>query len=297
VVVLDDLSTGHRESVPAGAELAHFDLGDTERLKELLNRRRFDALFHFAARAVVGDSMRDPADYFLNNVTKPLAMLDCLRNAGVKKCIFSSSAATYGNPVKVPIAEDHPQLPVNPYGETKLMFERVLQWYAVAYGFSSVAFRYFNAAGGAGDLGELHDRESHVIPLMLQTISGRRAVFEMYGDDYDTPDGSCVRDYVHVLDIALAHLLGLAKLEEPGFRAYNIGTSTPCSVLELACIVEETTGKKLNLRHGARRAGDPAVLYATNQKLRDELGWSPKHSELRNIVRTAWEWEQGQAGR
>jgi UDP-glucose 4-epimerase len=262
-----------------------------------LQSQRFDAVFHFAARAVVGDSMRDPADYFLNNVTKPLAMLDCLRNAGVRKFIFSSSAATYGNPVKVPIAEDHPQLPVNPYGETKLMVERILHWYAVAYGFSSVAFRYFNAAGGAGELGELHDRESHVIPLMLQTISGRRAVFEMYGDDYDTPDGSCVRDYVHVLDIAQAHLLGLAKLEDPGFRAYNIGTATPCSVLELARIVEEVTGLKLNLRQAARRAGDPAVLCATNEKLRNELGWTPQHSDLRNIVRTAWAWEQKQAER
>src|SRR5262249_4124516 len=167
-----------------------FDLGDIPRLSEMLRTHRFDAVFHFAARAVVGDSMRDPADYFLQNVTKPLAMLDCLRNAGVKKAVFSSSAATYGNPVKVPISEDHPQIPVNPYGETKLIFERILHWYAVAYGFSSVAFRYFNAAGGAGELGELHDRESHVIPLMLQTISGRRAVFEMYGDEYDTPDGS-----------------------------------------------------------------------------------------------------------
>ena len=291
VTIIDDLSTGHRQSVPDGAEFLQLDIGDAPRLTDLLRDHHFDAVFHFAAHALVADSMREPAEYFLHNVSKPLSMLECLRQAGVRKFVFSSSAATYGIPNQVPIPENHPQLPVNAYGETKLAFERILHWYGVAYGFSSVAFRYFNAAGATEDRGELHDRETHVVPLLLQTASGRRPHFDILGTDYDTPDGTCVRDFVHILDIAQAHLLGLNKLDLPGFRAYNIATSTPCSVLELSKIVEEVTGRKLNIRRSERRPGDPAALYADERRVRHELGWNPKHSDLRNIVRTAWEWE------
>lgn len=294
VTIIDDLSTGHRESVPPGADFHQFDIADAGRLTSLLAVRHIDVVFHFAARALVGESMHDPAGYYLSNVAKPLTMLECLRNAGVRKFVLSSTAATYGNPTQVPIPEDHQQLPVNPYGETKLALERVLQWYAHAYGFSCVAFRYFNAAGAAESFGEWHDHETHAIPLLLQTASGRRPHFEIFGADYETPDGTCVRDFVHVLDIAQAHLLGVNRLDTPGFRAYNIATATPCSILELSRLVEEVTGRKLNIRHSARRPGDPAILYATNQRLREELGWTPKHSDLRNIIRTAWEWEQKQ---
>lgn len=294
VTIVDNLSTGHRKSVPAGARFYECDIGDSARLNEVISEHGCDAVFHFAARALVSESMLDPGLYYRENVSKALTMLDCVRQAGVRKFVFSSTAATYGNPLQNPISEDHPQQPVNAYGASKLSFEHILHWYAHAYGFSAVVFRYFNAAGATSTLGEWHDLETHAVPLLLQTASGRRAQFDIYGTDYDTPDGSCVRDFVHVLDIAQAHLLALKKLEEPGFHAYNIGSSNPCSVSELCRIVEEVTGSKLNVRHAPRRTGDPAILCASARRLHDELGWTPCHSDLHNIIETAWEWEQRQ---
>ena len=296
VTIVDDLSTGFRDAVPAGAELRTVDMGDSPRFSEVLRERRPDVVFHFAAKALIGESVKNPTMFFETNVVKSFSMIEDLRAAGITKFVFSSTAATYGNPTQVPIPEDHPKNPCNSYGESKLAFERILQWYATAYGWSAVAFRYFNACGAADSLGERHDPETHLIPLLLQTASGRRSVFQVYGTDYPTPDGSCLRDYVHVLDIADAHLLALQKLHEPGFRVYNIGTGTSYSVLEICRLAEEVTGRKLNIQHGERRAGDPAVLCASPERIMSDFGWKPKHSDLRHIMNTAWQWEQQQAG-
>jgi UDP-glucose 4-epimerase len=205
--------------------------------------------------------------------------------------VFSSTAAVYGNPTVVPIPEDHPKNPVNSYGESKLAYEQLLRWYARAYGWSVIAFRYFNACGATADRGELHQPETHIIPLLLQTVSGERSEFTVYGTDYETPDGSCLRDYVHVLDIAEAHYLALKMMRQACFEAYNIGTGTSYSVLQMCRTVEEITGRKPNVRFGDRRPGDPAVLCASAQKIQTQLGWAARHSDLHQIVRSAWEWE------
>jgi UDP-glucose 4-epimerase len=292
VVVIDDLSTGHRQAVPPRASFHCMDVGDRAAVASLLAQRHIDVVFHFAAKALIPESVSNPGMFFDSNVASGIAFLETLRKAGIRKFVFSSSAAVYGLPRVVPIPEDQVREPVNSYGETKLMLERVLHWYAVSYGWSVVAFRYFNACGATASLGELHGPETHVLPLLLQTASGRRSSFEIYGADYPTPDGSCLRDFVHVLDIAEAHLLALRVLNGPGFCAYNIGTGISRSVKELCSVVEQVTGKKLNIRIGPPRPGDPPVLCASPQKLKAELGWAPRHSGLREIVLSAWEWEQ-----
>lgn len=291
VVIVDDLSAGHRESLPPNAAFCQINLGDAAAMKQLLAQHEVDAVFHFAAKALVGESMTNPAIYFKTNVVEALTMLECLREAGVKKFVFSSTAATYGNPTVVPIPEDCPKAPVNSYGESKLAFEQILRWYATAYGFSVVAFRYFNACGATETQGELHQPETHLIPLLMQTASGRRAEFNVYGTNYDTPDGSCLRDYVHILDIADAHLLALKRMDQPGFKVFNIGTGKAYSVLEVCRMVEEVTGKKLNIKYAARRKGDPAVLCAAVDRIHHEFGWKASHSDLRSIVESAWRWE------
>jgi UDP-glucose 4-epimerase len=292
VVAVDDLSTGHRESLPKGVQFYSINLGDAAALNKILGEHKIDAVFHFAAKALVGESMAKPALYFRTNVADALTMLECLRAAGVKKFVFSSTAAVYGNPATSPILEDIPKSPVNPYGESKLAFERILQWYASAYAFSAVAFRYFNACGATETHGELHDPETHIVPLLMQAASGRRKEFNVYGTDYDTPDGSCLRDYVHILDIADAHLLALQRMSQPGFSVFNIGTGTPYSVIEVCRVAEEVTGKQLNLKHAGRRPGDPAVLVASPQHIQKEFGWKASHSDLRSILESAWAWEQ-----
>jgi UDP-glucose 4-epimerase len=219
-------------------------------------------------------------------------MLETLRAARIKRFVFSSSAAVYGNPRTTPIDEDHPKEPVNSYGETKLSLERALYWYANAYGWTVVAFRYFNACGATATVGEDHDPETHIIPLLLQTAVGERPFFEIYGSDYPTPDGTCLRDYVHVLDIAEAHLLALQVKQSPAFLAYNIGTGTSFSVRQICQSVEEELGVKVTLRNGSRRPGDPPVLCANPQRLIQELGWRPRSSDLRTIIRSAWNWKQ-----
>ena len=294
VEVLDDLSSGFAAAVPKGARLNGFDMGDQRKLDVLLGSRGFDAVFHFAARALIPESVVNPAPFFRSNVGAGLTLLEMLRKHGVRKFIFSSSAAVYGSPKEIPIMEDHPTEPLNAYGESKLIFEKILRWYALSYGWSVIAFRYFNACGGAGSWGERHHPETHIIPLLLQVAAGRRKAFEIYGINYPTPDGTCLRDYVHVLDIAEAHIRALQIMDAPGFHVYNIGTGWNYSVREVCRAVEDITQRKVITRRAAPRAGDPAILCACSQKLMNELGWEPKHSDLSAIIRGAWEWEQAQ---
>ncbi len=292
VDVVDDLSAGHAEAVPAGALLHRFDIGNRRALSDLLSGKKFDVVFHFAAKALIPESVRNPGVFFDVNVASGIAMLETLRKHRIGKFIFSSTAAVYGSPLTVPIAEDHPKNPVSSYGESKLMFERILRWYVSAYDWSVVAFRYFNASGGACEWGERHDPETHVIPLLLQTASGRRPNFEIYGTDYATPDGTCLRDYVHVIDIAEAHILAMKKLDAPGFHVYNIGTGTSHSVQEVWQIAQEVAERKIPAQSSARRLGDPAVLRANPTRLKEDLSWKPTYSDLRDIIRGAWEWEK-----
>jgi UDP-glucose 4-epimerase len=268
------------------------DIGNREALDGLLAAAKFDAAFHFAAKALVPESVVNPGIFFDANVASSIAMLEVLREHGVSKFVFSSSAAVYGSPVTIPIPEGHSKEPVNAYGESKLILERILEWYARSYGWSVVAFRYFNASGGSQDWGERHNPETHVIPLLLQTASGRRECFEIYGNDYPTADGTCERDYVHVRDIAEAHILALQTMDRPGFEAYNIGTGKSHSVREVWQLAERITQRRITIRHGRRRLGDPAVLCASPAKLMHELGWKPAHSDLEQIIRGAWQWEQ-----
>jgi UDP-glucose 4-epimerase len=297
VTVVDDLSTGFREAVPGGATFVQLDIDDAVAIRELAARNQFDAVFHFAAKAVVPQSVSNPGVFFQRNVASAVNMLEALRAAGTKNFVFSSSAAIYGAPEAVPIDEDAAKRPVNSYGETKLIFEQILRWYASAYNWSVFAFRYFNAAGATREQGERHEPETHLVPILLQVAAGEREYFEIYGDNYATPDGTCRRDYVHVLDIANAHILALQKMGQPGMRSYNIGTGTTYSVREVHQEVEKVTGRKVPVRVAARRPGDPDVLHASPGRVMKELGWKPEHSSLEEILRSAWEWKQKHAKR
>ena len=290
VTVVDDLSTGHASAVPEGAALHQLDIRDRAALAEVLAADHFDMVFHFAAKALIAESVANPGTFFDSNVASGIALLETVRAAGIRRFVFSSSAAVYGNPLSTPISEDHPKEPMNSYGESKLILERILNWYAISYGWTVVAFRYFNACGATVTIGEDHQPETHIIPLLLQTAGGERDVFEIYGNDYPTPDGTCLRDYVHVRDIAEAHLLALQVQDRPGVSVYNIGTGTSYSVRQVCRVVEQELGREVNLRYGTRRPGDPAILYASPQRLMQELGWKPHFSDLRTIVRSAWEW-------
>lgn len=292
VTVVDDLSTGCREAVAAGAAFFQMDIGDRQAMQSLMSNIRFDAVFHFAAKALIPESVSNPGVFFQSNVAAGITMLEVLRAAGIKNFVFSSSAAVYGTPERVPIDEGDAKRPVTSYGETKLIFERVLEWYARAYGWSVTAFRYFNASGAMAELGERHEPETHIIPLLLEVATGEREAFTIYGDDYETPDGTCLRDYVHVLDIAGAHIRALQKLNDPGMRIYNIGLGTNYSVQEVCKAVAEVTGRRIPVRISSRRDGDPAVLCANPKRIMQELGWRPEHSSLREIVESAWQWQQ-----
>lgn len=294
VEVVDDLSAGHADAVPAEASFHKFDIGNREALSRLLSSKQFDVVFHFAAKALIPESVINPGIFFDVNVARAIVMLETLREHGVRKFVFSSTAAVYGNPQTVAIPEDHPKSPVNSYGESKLMFEQMLRWYASAYDWSVVAFRYFNACGGARCWGERHDPETHIIPLLLQVASGRRDHFEIYGTDYPTPDGTCLRDYVHVIDIAKAHILAMKKMESAGFQPYNIGTGTSHSVQDVCRMAEQVTQKHIRTRNSARRLGDPAILCADPTRLKEDLGWQSEHSDLMEIMAGAWEWEMEQ---
>jgi UDP-glucose-4-epimerase GalE len=291
-VVLDNLSKGHSWAVKWGP-LIKGDIGDYVVIREVLRRFHIDAVIHFAADAYVGESMRDPRRYFLNNVRNTLGLLEAVLDAGVRYFVFSSSCATYGIPVAVPISEKQPQFPVNPYGESKRFVERTLWWYGEAYGLKSVALRYFNAAGAdpEGELGEDHDPETHLIPLVIQAALGIRPQVEIYGTDYPTPDGTAIRDYIHVTDLAEAHVLALRHLMGGGGNAaLNLGTGHGHSIREVIAAVSRRSGRHVPAREAGRRPGDPPVLVADATRARQVLGWQPQHSDLDSIVDTALSW-------
>src|SRR5712671_1474901 len=287
VTVYDNLSEGHRSAVD---ERARFILGRPEETDDILNAvktARPEAILHFAASALVGESMTNPGKYFHNNVANGLKLLEAAVATGVKKFVFSSTCATYGPPDRVPMTEDLPQRPINPYGESKLMFERMLHWFHQLHGLEFVAFRYFNAAGASERFGEHHRVESHLIPNVLKVALGQSTHCEIYGTDYPTPDGTCIRDYIHILDLAQAHILGL----EPGKRGfYNLGNGDGYSVRQVIETCEKVTGKKIPALEKPRRPGDPPKLVASAAKAIRELGWNPKFPKLEDIVRTAWKW-------
>ena len=293
VTVYDNLAAGHRAAVPADS-LVVGDLSDADHLDHVLVERRIEAVIHFAAHAYVGESVTNPAKYYRNNLMNSLTMLDRVRKHGINRFVFSSTCATYGVPQKLPLTEDHPQNPVNPYGNTKLAFEHALADYAPAYGIGYAALRYFNASGAAADgsQGEDHDPETHLIPLVLQVALGQRSHIDVFGTDYPTPDGTCVRDYVHVEDLAEAHVLAVEKLTPGAGLIYNVGTGTGNSVREVIRTCEAVTGKSIAVKEAPRRAGDPPVLVASSDKIRRELGWVPKYPDLRGTVETAWGWHR-----
>jgi UDP-glucose 4-epimerase len=290
-VVLDNLQQGHRSAVLPEAEFILGDISDSGILDIVFSRRHIDIVIHLAALNLVSDSMSDPAAYFRNNVAAGLNLLDAMLAHDVKQIVFSSSAAVYGEPVHTPIEETDPRLPVNSYGETKLMFEKILAWYGRAYGLKHISFRYFNAAGASQRLGEDHRPETHLIPAILLTALNGTTV-KVFGTDYPTRDGSCIRDYVHVRDIARAHVLALGKLDALTGRAYNLGNGDGYSVLEVIAAAERVCGKKLAVDISGRRPGDPAVLLASAAKAKKELGWQPRYSGIEEIINSAWKWMQ-----
>lgn len=297
-VVYDNLSRGHREAVRWG-DLVEGDLADRPRLAAALRETGAGAVMHFAAFAFVGESMRDPGLYFRNNVANTLTLLAAMAEAGVATIVFSSTCATYGDPDRVPIDEDHPQRPVNPYGESKLMIERVLDWHGRLAGLRWAALRYFNAAGAdpGGEIGEAHEPETHLIPLALAAADGGPAL-RIFGTDYDTPDGTAVRDYIHVDDLATAHVLALRHLAAGGASAaVNLGTGRGHSVREVIAAIEAETGRRVRVEEAPRRAGDPPALVADPTRARNLLGWAPACSSLPTIVETAWRWHLRQAQR
>lgn len=294
VIVLDNLSTGSRQLVP-GTPLIEGNLGDAARLDELFSAHPFDAVMHFAAFSQVGESMQHPLKYYGNNLAATVVLLDAMRRHDIKSFIFSSTAAVYGEPTEIPITEAHACRPTNPYGNSKLAVERLLADCAAAHGLRYMALRYFNAAGAdeSGEIGELHDPETHLIPIVLQAAAGRRDHIRLYGSDYPTSDGTCIRDYVHVNDLAQAHLLALEALLDGGPSAvYNLGSSRGYSVREVIATAETITGRKIAVQEAPRRPGDPAVLVAGAEKIKDELGWRPAYENLDAIIRTAWSWHR-----
>ena len=292
-VVLDNLVFGHRAAVDSDVPFYSVNLGNESEVGKILRKEKIDIVMHFAAYAFVGESVTDPLKYYFNNVAATLHLLRCMIGSGVKKFVFSSTCATYGIPDKMPLVESMPQAPINPYGQTKLDVEIALKSFASAYGLSFAAFRYFNAAGAAEDgwIGEQHNPETHLIPLVIDVAMGKRENVQVFGTDYPTPDGTCLRDYVHVDDLSRAHIAVFDKLEKPGTALfYNLGTGTPTSVLEVIHAVEKVTGKKVPYVTSPRRAGDPPALYADSTKAKTELGWEPKYTTIEPIVATAWKW-------
>ncbi|RBY93206.1 UDP-glucose 4-epimerase GalE [Blastococcus sp. TF02A-30] len=286
VTVLDDLSTGHADAVPSGATLAEVSLHDSA---PVLAEVRPDAVLHFAAKSLVGVSQQQPEDYWHTNVGGSLALLEAMRAAGCRRIVFSSTAATYGEPDVVPIREDSPTRPTNTYGASKLAVDHMLTSYAVAHGFAAVSLRYFNVAGAAFGLGERHATETHLIPLALQVAAGQRQSLTVYGRDYPTPDGTCIRDYVHVEDLSDAHLLALPAPADGEHRIYNLGNGRGFSVQEVVDAAREVTGHEIPTVDGDRRPGDPAQLVASSDRIRADLGWTSRHTDLVGIVRDAWE--------
>ena len=292
VVVYDNLSKGHREAVPAEATFVHADVADHVQLDAILQQQRPEAVLHFAAFIEAGESMQVPEKYFRNNSAATLTLLESMVANGIPKLIFSSTAAVYGEPRHIPIEEGDPLVPVNAYGESKLMVERMLEWFGRAHGLRYASLRYFNAAGSDGFSGECHHPESHLVPLVLQAAAGTRDSVSIFGVDYPTPDGTCVRDYIHVTDLAQAHVLALDALSQASPLIYNLGNGKGFSVREVIESARRVTGVNIAVRETSRRPGDSAVLIASSEKVRRELGWTPRHAELDAIVASAWKWMQ-----
>jgi UDP-glucose 4-epimerase len=294
-VVLDNLVFGHRRAVAPDVPFHGVELGDESAVGEILTREKIDVVMHFAAFAYVGESVTDPLKYYFNNSVATLQLLRTMLRHEVKKFVFSSTCATYGVPDKLPMTEDTPQAPINPYGQTKLDVENALKALSHAHGLSFAAFRYFNAAGAAedGSIGEDHNPETHLIPLVIDAATGKRPNIGIFGTDYPTPDGTCLRDYVHVDDLSRAHIAVFDRLAEPGAALfYNLGTGTPTSVREVIAAVEKVTGKSVPVVESARRAGDPPALYADATKAKTELGWTVQYPTIEPLVASAWEWHR-----
>ena len=289
VAVLDNLTEGHRAAVDPRAEFVQGDLADRDALDRTLARLAPDAVMHFAAHALVGESMENPSKYFRNNVGNGLNLLDAMIAQGIKRFVFSSTCATFGPPERLPIDETLPQHPINPYGESKLAFERILHWYGQIHGLQFVALRYFNAAGASEQFGEDHRIETHLIPNILKVALGQKTHVEIYGTDYETPDGTCIRDYIHILDLSRAHILALTA---PRPEFYNIGTGGGSSVREVIDVCRQITGHPIPVVEKPRRAGDPPRLIAASGRIKAELGWTPRYQELHAIVESAWKWHQ-----
>ncbi len=292
VTALDNLSQGHREAVPEEARLVIADLSDRETLADLFRESKFDAVMHFAALAIVGDSMKYPERYFRNNVTSSLNLLECCAANRVSRFVFSSTAAVFGDPQTPLIVESSPKAPLNPYGESKLQVEAMLRWFQQIHGVRYAVLRYFNVAGAWDGHGEHHDPESHLIPIVLQVAAGKRASVSVFGKDYPTPDGTCVRDYVHIYDLAMAHLLVMDALKDREALAYNLGNGNGFSVREVIEAARKMTGHPIPTVEASRRPGDPPVLVASSEKIGKELGWKPKYATLESIIETAWEWHR-----
>jgi len=291
VVILDNLKTGHKENVHPKAAFYLGDKGDAALLDKIFSEHQIDTVLDFAGLIQVGESVKEPAMYFQNNLGQGMDLLDGMMRNNVKKIIFSSTAAVFGNPKVVPINEEAVKEPINPYGESKYFFEKVIKAYAHAFGLKYTIFRYFNACGATTQSKEAHAQESHLIPLIFQAVKGERENIAVFGTDYDTPDGTCVRDYVHVSDLVDAHLLAIAKMDSSPANEYNLGNGSGYSVKEVITAVEKVTGKTVPVVMGDRRAGDPATLVASSEKAKTELGWVPKYPEIDQIITSAWEAE------
>lgn len=295
VIVLDNMQTGHIEAVPENVKLALGDLRDVEFLTKVFKENKIEGVIHFAADSLVGESMTNPAKYFENNVVGSMNLLDTMRKNNVKNIVFSSTAATYGEPKNIPILETDETVPTNPYGESKLMVEKLLKWYDYAYGIKYTALRYFNVAGAypTGEIGEDHNPETHLIPIILQVALGKREKIGIYGDDYPTEDGTCIRDYVHVMDLVDAHILALDRLKNGGESTlYNLGNGEGFSVKQVIDVARKVTKHPIPAEVSLRRAGDPAKLVASSEKAMEELNWKPKYSSLDSIIETAWKWHK-----
>jgi UDP-glucose 4-epimerase len=293
VTVIDNLSHGYRRAVPKGAELIVGDLADKEKLSKLFQTGSYDGVLHFAAFIEAGESMKVPEQFFRNNTANALSLLEAMLTAGVKRFVFSSTAALYGNPAKTPIEEQDALQPTNAYGESKLLVERMLEWFHRIHGLRYASLRYFNAAGAAApDRGEAHQPETHLIPRVMKVALGNEKQLEVFGTDYPTPDGTCVRDYVHVVDLATAHLLALDALDRGGRLIYNLGNGQGFTVRQVIDGVRRVTGREIPVIESPRRAGDPAVLIASSEKIRRELNWKPKFQKLEAILESAWVWHR-----
>ncbi|MEK5338744.1 UDP-glucose 4-epimerase GalE [Weizmannia sp. FSL W8-1119] len=295
VVVIDNLQTGHRSAIHPKAKFYEGDIRDRAFMRDVFGKEKIDAIIHFAANSLVGESMEQPLKYFDNNVYGTQIVLEMMKEFHVPHIVFSSTAATYGEPERVPITETMPTVPTNTYGETKLAMEKMMKWCEKAYGIKYVALRYFNVAGArsTGEIGEDHHPETHLIPVVLETVLGKREAITIFGEDYDTKDGTCVRDYIHVEDLIDAHILALQYLQNGGASdVFNLGSSNGFSVKEIVDTVREVTGKGFNVKIGDRRAGDPSTLIASSEKAKRVLGWNPQKTDIRQIIKDAWNWHE-----